>query len=144
MVRWMRWHCHPDTGFEIRAPAVWGRARYLSVKEAPHNIESLRVSGVKLVCQNGVRTRDFRLSKQATLTTAPGPPYNIMRHWLRGRNIKIPSLLCLLSKGKLIQNVFTKKACHVQYIWIKVPREFSSPGRVRRTRPGELNQCYPH
>ena len=37
MVRWLRWHCPPDTGFEIRALAVWGRARYLSVTEAPHN-----------------------------------------------------------------------------------------------------------
>ena len=34
-----------DTGFEIRALAVWGRARYLSVTEVPHNIECLRVSG---------------------------------------------------------------------------------------------------
>ena len=25
MVRWMRWHRPPDTGFEIRALAVWGR-----------------------------------------------------------------------------------------------------------------------
>ena len=39
MVRWMRWHCPPDTGFEIRALAVWGRARYLSVTEAPNNTE---------------------------------------------------------------------------------------------------------
>ena len=31
MVRWIRWHCPPDTGFEIRAPVVWDRARYLSV-----------------------------------------------------------------------------------------------------------------
>ena len=30
MVRWMRWHCPLDTGFERRALAVWGRARYLS------------------------------------------------------------------------------------------------------------------
>ena len=30
MVRWMIWHCPPDTGFEIRSPAVWCRARYLS------------------------------------------------------------------------------------------------------------------
>ena len=37
MVRWLRWHCPPDTGFEIRVLAVWGRARYLSVTEAPHN-----------------------------------------------------------------------------------------------------------
>ena len=45
MVRWMRWYCPPDTIFEIRALAVRGRARYLSVTEAPHNIESLRVRG---------------------------------------------------------------------------------------------------
>ena len=32
----LRWHCPPDTRFEIRALAVWGRARYLSVTEAPH------------------------------------------------------------------------------------------------------------
>ena len=40
MVRWLRWHCPPDTGFEIRALAVWGRARYLSVTEASHNTDS--------------------------------------------------------------------------------------------------------
>ena len=39
MVRWLRWHCPPDTRFEIRALAVWGRARYLSVTEAPHNTD---------------------------------------------------------------------------------------------------------
>ena len=39
MVRWLRWHCPPDTGFEIRALAVWGRARYLSVTEAPRNTD---------------------------------------------------------------------------------------------------------
>ena len=62
MVRWMRWHCPPDTGFEIRALMVWGRARYLSATEVPHNIESLRVSGEEISC----------------FTTAPGPsPYQI-------------------------------------------------------------------
>ena len=35
----MRCHCPPDTGFESRALAVWGRARYLSYTEAPHNTE---------------------------------------------------------------------------------------------------------
>ena len=35
MVRWLRWHCPPDTGFEMRALTIWGRARYLPVKEAP-------------------------------------------------------------------------------------------------------------
>ena len=40
---------------------------------APHNIQSLRVSGddffLKLEGQSGIRTRDIRLSKQAALTT---------------------------------------------------------------------------
>ena len=39
MVRRLRWHCPPDIGFEIRALAVWGRARYLSVTEAPNNTD---------------------------------------------------------------------------------------------------------
>ena len=49
-VRWMRWHCPPDTEFEIRALAVWGRARYLSVMEASHNIESIRVNREETFC----------------------------------------------------------------------------------------------
>ena len=32
-----------DIGFKIRALAVWGQARYISVTEVTHNIESLRV-----------------------------------------------------------------------------------------------------
>ena len=50
MVRWMRWHCPPDTGFEIRALAVWGRARYLSVTEAPHNTDFHMWMGKKHFC----------------------------------------------------------------------------------------------
>ena len=51
----------------------------LLLTEALHNIESLRVSRektfrfLKFECQSGVRSRDFRLSKQAALTTAPEP-----------------------------------------------------------------------
>ena len=40
----------PDAGFGVRALAVWGRTRYLSVTEALHNIESLRVSGEETCC----------------------------------------------------------------------------------------------
>ena len=50
MVRWIRWHCPPDTGFWVRALAVWARARYFSVTEAPHNIEFLWVSGEETFC----------------------------------------------------------------------------------------------
>ena len=46
----MRWHCTPDTGFEIRALAVWGRARYLSVTEAPHNTDFHTWMGKKHFC----------------------------------------------------------------------------------------------
>ena len=50
MVRWLRWHCPPDTGFEIRALAVWGRARYLSVTEAPHNTDFHTWMGKNIFC----------------------------------------------------------------------------------------------
>ena len=46
----MRWHCPTDAGYEIRAPAVWGPACYLSVTVAPHNIDSLRVSDEEIFC----------------------------------------------------------------------------------------------
>ena len=70
------------SSLKIRSLAVWGRARYLSVTKAPHNIESLQVStaGKKLLflwnlnarrSQSGVRTRDFRLYKQVALSTTP-------------------------------------------------------------------------
>ena len=50
MVRWLRWHCPPDTGFEIRALAVRGRARYLSVTKAPHNTDCHTWMGKKHFC----------------------------------------------------------------------------------------------
>ena len=57
----MRWHCPPDTGFEIRALAVWGRALYLSVTEAPHNTDFYTWMGKKHFCffqtaETGIRT----------------------------------------------------------------------------------------
>ena len=77
MVRWIRWHCPPDTGFKIPAQPVWGRLRYLSGTEAPHNTESLRVSRKKAFLLWNLNARvgdDLRLYKQAALTTAPGAP----------------------------------------------------------------------
>ena len=50
MGRWLKWHCPPDTGFEIRALAVWGRARYLSVTEAPHNTDFYTWMGRNIFC----------------------------------------------------------------------------------------------
>ena len=78
MVRWLRWHCPPDTGFEIRALAVWGRARYLSVTEAPHNTNFHTWMGKKQFCffqtaETGNRTRTLAW-KAVVLTTTLGPP----------------------------------------------------------------------
>ena len=71
----MRWHCPPDTRFKIRALAVWGRARYLSVMEAPHNTEFYTWVGKKHFCffqtaETGNRTP----WKETVLTTNVGPP----------------------------------------------------------------------
>ena len=40
----------PDTGFKTRALAVWGRARYLSATEAPHNTDVHTWMGKKHFC----------------------------------------------------------------------------------------------
>ena len=87
-MRWKRLYCPPDTGLEIRALAVWGRARYLSVTDAPLNIESLQVSGEETLCffetcrpewDSNPRSPTFQAdSLQAALTTIPGPP---PYHW---------------------------------------------------------------
>ena len=79
MVRWLWWHCPPDTGFEIRALAVWGRARYLSVTEAPHNTDFHTWMGKKHFFVSfkpprpGAEPRTLAW-KAAVLTTTLGPP----------------------------------------------------------------------
>ena len=78
MVRWLRWHCPPDTGFEIRALAVWGRARYISVTEAPHNTDFHTWMGKKHFLfprppRPGTEPRTLAW-KAAVLTTTLGPP----------------------------------------------------------------------
>ena len=79
MVRWIRWHFPWDTGFEIRTMAVWGRARYFSVTEAPHNNEYLRVSREETFCffeiwrpERGSSPRSLSRQHQA-LHQAPHP-----------------------------------------------------------------------
>ena len=72
MVRWIRWHCPPDTWFEIWAPAVWDWARFLSVTEDPHNIEPLRVNGEETLFF--IWNLKARLSKQPAFSTAQEPP----------------------------------------------------------------------
>ena len=78
MVRWLRWHWPPDTGFKIRALAVWGRARYLSVTEALHNTNFHTWMGKKRFCffqtaETGNRTPNSTL----------GPPPYLQSSWYR-------------------------------------------------------------
>ena len=84
MVRWLRWHCPPDTGFEIRALAVWGRARYLSVTEAPHNTNFHTWMGKKHFVsfkppRPGTEPRTLAW-KAAVLTTTLGPPPRVAKN----------------------------------------------------------------
>ena len=44
-LKMVRWHCPPDTGFEIQTLEAWGRARYLPVTEAPNNVYCLDADG---------------------------------------------------------------------------------------------------
>ena len=102
MVRWLRWHCPPDTGFEIRALAVWGRARYLSVTEAPHNIDFHTWMGKKHFCsfqtaETGNRTPNSW--KAAALTTTLGPPPSTIVEWI-GLNELLNEILALAVRGR--------------------------------------------
>ena len=83
MVRLVRWHCPPDTGFEMRALAVWGRARYLSVTEAPHNTEFYERMEKKHCCffqtaETGV--------KGSGASHYPGPPPTLS--WVKSGSIR--------------------------------------------------------
>ena len=83
MVRWLRWHCPLDTGFEIRTLAVWGRARYLSVTEAPHNTNFHTWMGRNIYVsfkppRPGTEPRTLAW-KAAVLTTTLGPPPSSVR-----------------------------------------------------------------
>ena len=85
MVRWLRWHCPPDTGFEIRALAVWGRARYLSVTKLPTILTFTRGWGRNNFVsfkppRPGTEARTLAW-KAAVLTTTLGPPPLVWCKW---------------------------------------------------------------
>ena len=80
---WLRWHCPPDTGFEIRALAVWGRARYLTVTEAPHNTNFHTWMGKKHFCF-------FQTAETGNRTSNSGLKSSGANHYPRA-----PALLCL-------------------------------------------------
>ena len=125
MVRWLRWHCPPDTGFEIRALAVWGRARYLSVTEAPHNTNFHTWMGKKQFCffqtaETGNRTPDSGVkgsganhypraparapskhepSYQCRITVGP-PSTTLAQHWFYiGTTCLMARVCCVSGRG---------------------------------------------
>ena len=69
----VRWHCPPDTGLEIWNLVVWGRARYLWVTEAHHNIESLRMSREEAFCFIETWMPERGSNQQAALPLHQGP-----------------------------------------------------------------------
>ena len=85
----MRWHCPPDTGFEIRALAVWGRARYLSVTEAPHNTDFHTWMGKKHFCF-------FQTAETGNRTANSGAERSGANHY--------PRAPALLSRGSFEQS----------------------------------------
>ena len=85
MVRWLRWHCPPDTRFENRALAVWGRARYLSVTEAPRNTDFHTWMGKKhflFLLNRRDQEPNLELYRGANhYPRAPAPYINILAHF---------------------------------------------------------------
>ena len=131
MVRWLRWHCPPDTGFEIRTLAGWGRARYLSVTEAPHNTNFHTWMGGKLFVsfkppRPGTEPRTLAW-KAAVLTTTLGPPpgtisndcqllrngLNILYDYVQRWWLKLIFEKCTISSPwyyTVVSNIFFKSA----------------------------------
>ena len=131
MVRWMRWHCPPDTGLEIRALAVWGRARYLSVTEAPHNTVFHTWMGKKHFVsfkppRPGTEPRTLAW-KAAVLTTTLGPPPSLLSNSSKLVTPFIPrfALMSIFSIAKplmciylalLLSLLYQLRACTFTYI----------------------------
>ena len=121
MVRWLRWHCPPDTGFEIRALAVWGRARYFSVTEAPHNTNFHTWMGKKQFCffqtaETGNRTPDSGVKGSGAnhYPRAPAPQANNTRCWSNHGLMLARRLWWWL-------NIIPTSGQHVLFIGIHIP-----------------------
>ena len=119
MVRWVIWHCSPDAGLEIRALVVWGRARYLFVTEALHNIEYLQDSLYLYNLKARVwfePTISIFPSKQLLITVPGSPPGldNIPFRWL----LVVPHIL-FISQYKtccwLLLTIVVKSLLHREF-----------------------------
>ena len=102
MVRWMRWHCPPDTGFEIWALAVWGRACYLSVTEALHERAGKKhFVSLKLEERSGVRTRDRRLFQAGSFNhcTRTHVLSKVVNNTVQAFEYNMPRAHCLMKRS---------------------------------------------
>ena len=135
MVRWLRWQCPPDTGLEIRALAVWGRARYLSVTEAPHNTNFHTWMGKKQFCffqtaETGNRTPDSGV-KGSSANHYPRAPAHVATNdwrkwhallntpnrgsnWWNEFNADQPLLLCIFCTSTA--NMIICRLTKLQYV----------------------------
>ena len=114
MVRWLRWHRPPDTRFEIRTLAVWGRARYLSPQYWLSHVDG-EETFLFLSNRRDPGTEHRALAwKAALLTTTLGPPpclgpRNHLTFWVLGGKVHLRCLygrlLCDVIISRLLCNV---------------------------------------
>ena len=123
MVRCLRWHCPPDTGFEIRALAVWGRARYLSVTGAPHNTNFHTWMGKKQFCFSQTAETGNRTPHPVKGSGANHYPRAPARDNLVG--IQWVKMMCVW---------FVKEDINFSLIWTVVT--FYTPGDVAQNLSG--------
>ena len=127
MVRWVRWHCSSDTGYEIQTLDAWDRARYPSVTEALHNTEFYEWMGKNYFWffSNRRDRESNKAWKAAALTTTLWPPIVIQNEryfalmlglcWATIYDARLPfkqhlkNVLCFTSTG--VPAVFHIELC---------------------------------
>ena len=145
MVRWLRWHCPPDTGFEIRSLAVWGRARYLSGTEAPHNTEFYTWMGKKQFCffqtaETGNRTPNSSVKGSGANHDPRSPAHSAFNPFSAGINTVDPPSATLAQHWTNIVSMYRVRTRRSAIDWTS--RGWTS--RVCWGLPGDhqiLSQC---
>ena len=134
MVRWLRWHCPPDTGFEIRTLAVWGRARYLSVTEAPHNTDFHTWMGKKHFCffqtaETGNRAPDSGVKGSGANHYPRAPALLTCKITASGMYL-LPMQMRIINTRYLLRHLWCSKCLCYMYIAYTVIMMHISASRV--------------
>ena len=127
MVRWLRWHCPPDTGFEIRALAVWGRACYLSVTEAPTILTFTRGWGRNFFFsfkppRPGTEPRTLAWKAAVLTTTLRPPPYGaeeglVEKRWWKAKSVIFTLFLLGTSPVCLLMDLSSTRSYDALMSW---------------------------